>query len=58
MFPPNLMHQKFEFEYDFYCNTYHDTNTEREWNPLYKMSGRPHTKNIGSDLNLTYPKDF
>jgi hypothetical protein len=48
----------FDFEFDVYCNTYHDTNSELEWNPLYKMSGRPQSKVIGSDLNLKYPEDF
>jgi hypothetical protein len=49
---------KFDFEFDVYCNTYHDTNSGSEWNPLYRMSGRPHSKVIGSDLKLTYPEDF
>ncbi len=53
-----LKESKYFFEYDFYCNTYHDTNSELEWNPLYKISGRKHSKNIGSDLSLTFPKDF
>jgi hypothetical protein len=53
-----MKYAQFDFEFDFYCNTYHDTNTATEWNPLYRMSGRPHSKVIGSDLNLTYPKDF
>lgn len=53
-----LKEAKYIFDYGFYCNTYHDTNSEFEWNPLYKISGRKHSKAIGSDLNLTYPKDF
>ena len=44
--------------YSFYINTYHDSNTIHDWNPLYKMIGRPECLEMKSDSKLKYPEDF
>jgi hypothetical protein len=41
-------------------NTYHDSDSAKDWNPLYKLAGRTEKlKNDSlSNLNLLYPEDF
>lgn len=46
------------FNYSFYVNTYHDSNTLNDWNPLYKIIGRSECLKMQSDSNLRYPEDF
>lgn len=45
-------------EYSFYLNTYHDSNTELDYNPLYRLVNRPESLSQVSDSNLKYPDDF
>lgn len=45
-------------EFDFYLNKYHDSNTELDWNPLYKLVNRSEADKQFSDPNLNYPEDF
>ena len=45
-------------EFDFYLDTYHDSNTELDYNPLYKLVNRPEALSQVSDPNLKYPDDF
>lgn len=47
-----------DLRYDFYLDTYHDSNTIHDWNPLYKMIGREESLVMRSDKNLRYPSDF
>jgi hypothetical protein len=54
-----IMKQKCDsIEYDFYLKTYHDSNTEYEWNPLYRIMGRPKTKNTPSGFIIKYPEGY
>ena len=47
-----------DLEYNFYVNTYHDSDTRKDWNPLYIIANRMRTENMASDPNLIYPRDF
>lgn len=49
---------KFDFDFGVYINTYHNTNTSEDWNPLYKIVYKKHAKKQISDKNLTYPEDY
>ena len=50
--------EKNQIEFDFYLNTYHDSNTELDYNPLYRLINRPEALHQVSDSNLKYPEDF
>jgi hypothetical protein len=28
----------------YFVNTYHDSDSEKDWNPLYKIANRPESK--------------
>jgi hypothetical protein len=47
-----------DLEYNFYVNTYHDSDTRKDWNPLYTIANRLRTEEMASDPNLTFPRDF
>lgn len=47
-----------DLEYNFYVNTYHDSDTRKDWNPLYTIANRLRTEEMASDPNLIFPRDF
>jgi hypothetical protein len=46
------------FEWSLYLKTYHDSDTEKDWNPLYYIVNRARTNKMSSDTKLLYPEDF
>jgi hypothetical protein len=47
-----------DLKYSFILNTYHDSDTQKDWNPLYRIVNRPETSVWHSTPELKYPDNF
>lgn len=47
-----------KLEYDFMVNTYHDSDSSKDWNPLYYIINRDVNNKMSSSLKLIFPDDF
>jgi hypothetical protein len=46
------------FEWSLYLKTYHDSDTEKDWNPLYSIINRNKSNQMYSDKKMLYPNNF